>query len=55
MPYRWAIGNGYTTACTERFWTGYRYASFREGDAHVGWVKEEPPCLQAGECQCCWS
>jgi hypothetical protein len=45
MPYRWAIGNGYPSAGTERFWTGYRYSSIREDNEQVGWLKEEPPRL----------
>jgi hypothetical protein len=45
MPYRWAIGNGYLSAGTQRFWTDYLYASFREDNEQVGWLKEEPPCL----------
>jgi hypothetical protein len=51
MPYRWAIGNEYSSAGTERFWTGYRYSSIREDNEQVGWLKEEPSRLKAGECQ----
>src|SRR5689334_9486725 len=50
-PYLGAPGNGYTSACTRRFWTDRLYSAFRKGDGQAGWMKEEPPPEKGGECQ----
>ena len=56
-PYRWASGNGFRDAGTERFGTDRLYARVRKSTSQTGWMNEESPCLYPGECQrmttCC--
>ena len=42
-PYRWASGNGFWYAGTQRFWTDRLYERVRQGTRHSGWMKEESP------------
>ncbi len=36
----------------KRFWTDCLYSSLPTEDEQAGWMKEEPPVIHAGECQC---